>query len=69
MLIINIYNIKLKKRYTRDEFAKGANISPGTATKILNCKRGSFRTETIEKVARFLGCRALDILLEIPDEE
>ena len=67
MLIINIYNIRLKKKYSRDEIMKGAGISPATATKIINGHCKSFRSTTAEKVAKFLGCKAMDIIEEIPD--
>ena len=69
MLIINLHNIKWKKHYTRDDIVKGAKISPATATKLLKGENHDFRLRTIEKVAKFFGCNALDIIVEVPDEK
>ncbi len=69
MLIVNLHNVKWKKHYTRDDIVKGAKVSPATVTKMLKGDSNDFRLKTIEKVAQFLGCNALDIIIEIPDEE
>ena len=69
MLIINIHNVKWNKHYTREDIIRGAGISPATATKLLKGESGDYRLKTIEKVAKFLGCKALDIIVEVPDED
>lgn len=68
MIIINLHNVRWKKHYTREDIIKGAGISPATATKLLKGENGDFRLKTIEKVAKFLGCKALDLMTEVPDE-
>ena len=58
----------MEKHYTREDIVKGAKVSPATVTKMLKGDSNDFRLRTVEKVAKFLGCNALDILVEVPDK-
>lgn len=67
MLIINIYKASWKKKYTQLEVVEATGLSAVTVNKIFNSTPHDFKFSTVEKVAKFLGCNALDIIVEIPD--
>jgi len=67
MLIINIYKASWKKKYTQSEVVKATGLSAVTVNKIFNSTPHDFKFSTVEKIAKFLGCNALDIIVEIPD--
>lgn len=67
MIIINIYNVKWKRKYTRKEIAEITGISPTTITKITRGEHVDVKLSTIEKLAKFLECNVKDILIEVPD--
>ena len=67
MLIINIYKASWKKKYTQSEVVEATGLSAVTVNKIFNSTPHDFKFSTVEKVAKFLGCNALDIIVEIPD--
>lgn len=69
MLIINIYKASWKKKYTQLEVVEATGLSAVTVNKIFNSTPHDFKFSTVEKVAKFLGCKALDIIVEVPDEE
>lgn len=65
--MVNLYNVRWKKRYSRKEIVDALGISPTTATKLLKNERHNFRFSTVEKIAKFLDCKALDLLEEVSD--
>ena len=67
MVIVNIYNIRWKKKYTRKEIAEQTGISPTTITKITRGEHVDLKLSTIEKIAKFFDCSVKDILVEVPD--
>lgn len=67
MVIVNIYNIRWKKKYTRKEVAEQTGISPTTITKITRGEHVDLKLSTIEKIAKFFDCSVKDILVEVPD--
>lgn len=67
MLIINIYNVKWKRKYTNKEIAKYSGLSTTTITKITRGEHIDVKLSTVEKLAKFLDCNAKDILVEVPD--
>ena len=69
MLIINIYKASWKKKYTQLEVVEATGLSAVTVNKIFNSTPHDFKFSTVEKVAKFLGCKALDIIVEVPDED
>lgn len=68
MIIINIYNVRWKQKYTRKEIAKFTGLSPTTITKITRGEHVDVKLSTIEKLAKFLDCAAKDIIIEVPDK-
>ncbi len=68
MLLVNLYKVHLKKRYTQSEVVKATKLSPVTVNKIFNSTPHDFKFSTIEKLAKFIGCNALDLIIEVPSE-
>ena len=68
MLIINLYNIKWKKKYTNKELAKFSGLSTTTITKLTRGEHVDMKLSTLEKIAKFFGCSVKDIIVEVPDE-
>ena len=69
MLIVNVYKGSWKKKYTQADVVKATGLSAVTVNKMFNSTPHDFKFSSVEKVAKFLGCKALDILVEVPDEE
>ena len=69
MLLINIYKITWKKKCTQADVVKATGLSAVTVNKIFNSTPHDFKFSTVEKIAKFFGCNALDIIVEVPDEK
>ncbi len=67
MIIINLYNVKWKKRYTNKELASMSGLSTTTITKLTRGEHVDLKLSTLEKIAKFFGCSVLDILEEVKD--
>lgn len=68
MIIINLYNVRWKKKYTRKEIAKLTGISPTTITKLTKGEHVDLKLSTLEKLAKFFECSVKDLLVEVPDK-
>ena len=51
MIIINIYNVKWKRKYTYKEIAKFSGLSDATITKITRGEHVDLKLSTLEKLA------------------
>ncbi len=67
MVIVNLYNVKWKKRYTNKELASMSGLSTTTITKLTRGEHVDLKLSTLEKIAKFFGCSVLDILEEVKD--
>lgn len=67
MIIVNLYKVVWKKKYTRDEISKLTGISPTTITKLTKGEHVDLKLSTLEKIAKFFNCSVLDILEEVED--
>lgn len=67
MIIVNLYNIKWNKKYTRKEIVEATGLSPATITKLTRGEHVDLKLSTLEKIAKFFGCRVHDIIVEVPD--
>lgn len=67
MIIINLYNVRWKKKYTRKEIAKLTGLSPATLTKLTRGEHVDLKLSTLEKLAKFFGCSVKDLFVEVPD--
>ena len=64
MLLINIYKVSWKKKFTQADVVKATGLSAVTVNKIFNSTPHDFKFSTVERMAKFLGCKALDIVVE-----
>ena len=69
MIIINLYNIKWKKKYTNKELAEYSGLSTTTITKLTKGEHVDMKLSTLERIAKFFGCSVKDIIVEVPDEQ
>ena len=69
MIIINLYNVKWKRKYSRKEIYEKTGLSPATITKLTKDEHVDMKLSTVEKIAKFFGCNVKDIIMEIPDEK
>ena len=67
MVVVNLYNVKWKKRYTNKELASMSGLSTTTITKLTRGEHVDLKLSTLEKIAKFFGCSVLDILEEVKD--
>ncbi len=65
MVIVNLYKVVWKKKYTRKEICQLTGISPTTFTKLTKGEHVDLKLSTLEKIAKFFGCSVLDILEEV----
>lgn len=65
MIIVNLYNVKWKKRYTNKELANMSGLSSATITKLTKGEHVDLKLSTLEKIAKFFECSVLDILEEV----
>lgn len=67
MIIINLYNVKWKRRYSNKELADMSGLSSATITKLTKGEHVDVKLSTLEKIAKFFNCSVLDILEEVED--
>ena len=68
MLLVNLYKVPLKRKITQADIANATGLSIGTVNKLFKNEPHDFKFSSVEKIAKFLGCKALDIIIEVPDD-
>ena len=68
MYIVNLYNIRWRKKYTQKEIIEATGLSQKTITQLFSGKHYNFGLYTLEAIAKFFGCKVHDILVEVDDE-
>lgn len=69
MYIVNLYNVKWKRKYTQDEIVKATNLSIGTINNLLSGRYHDYKLSTLETISKFFGCSIHDILIEVQDND
>ena len=69
MYIINLYNIKWKRKYTQEEIARATGLSKKTINQLFSGKHHNYGLFTLETIAKFFDCKIHDILIEVEDED
>ena len=69
MYIINLFNIRWKKRYTQKEIMNATGLSQRTISQLFSGRHYNYELFTLETIAKFFGCKISDILIEVEDEE
>lgn len=68
MIIVNLYNIKWKKKYNRKELSAALGMSPSTITKLTRGEHVDVKLSTLERICDFFDCSIHDILVEVEEE-
>lgn len=68
MYIVNLYNIRWKKKYTQDEIAEATGLSKKTISQLFSGKYYNYELCTLETIAKFFNCKINDILIEVEDK-
>ena len=67
--VINLHNVRWKKRYTYDDISKATGLRSNTIAKLFSGEYHDYQLSTLEKIAEFLGCRIQDILVEVEEQD
>lgn len=65
MYIVNLYNVKWKKKYTRDEISKATGLSRATIDQLFSGKYRNYNIRTLYIIATFFDCKISEILVKI----
>ena len=68
MYIVNLYNIRWKKKYTQDEIAEATGLSKKTISQLFSGKYYNYELHTLETIAKFFNSKINDILIEVEDK-
>lgn len=69
MYIVNLYNVRWKRKYTQDEIAEATGLGINTVGRLLSGKYYDYKLSTLEAIAKFFDCKINDILVEVEDDE
>lgn len=67
MYIVNLYNVKWKRKYTQEDIVKATNLSVGTVNNLFSGKYHDYKLSTLETIAKFFNCKIHDILIEVEE--
>jgi len=69
MYIINLYNVKWKRKYTQEEIAEQTGLSKRTVSQLFSGKHYNYELFTLETIAKFFNCDLHDILIKVDETE
>ena len=64
MYIVNLYNVRWKKKYTQEEIIKATGLSKKTVSQLFSGKYYNYKLSTLETISEFFNCKIKDILIE-----
>ena len=65
MYIVNLYNIRWKKKYTQSEIVMATGLSKKTVSQLFSGKYYNYNLKTLETISDFFHCKIYDILVEV----
>ncbi|MDE6138485.1 MAG: helix-turn-helix transcriptional regulator [Candidatus Gastranaerophilales bacterium] len=68
MYIVNLYNIRWKKKYTQEEIAQATGLSKKTINLLFSGRHYDYKLSTLETIADFFGCNINDILIKVDND-
>lgn len=69
MYVVNLYNIRWKRKFSQVEIAKATGLGIKTVNHLFSGKYYDYKLSTLEAIAKFFGCKINDILVEVEDDE
>ena len=69
MYIVNLYNIKWKRKYTQEEIVTATKLSVGTVSNLFSGKYHDYKLSTLENICDFFNCDINDILVKVDNEK
>lgn len=69
MYIVNLYNIRWRKKYTQEEIMAATGLSRNTVNRLFKCQYYDFKLSTLETIAKFFNCKIHDILIEVENDK
>lgn len=67
MYIVNLYNIRWKKKYTQNDIVQATGLSKKVVLQLFSGKYHNYTLDTLEKISKFFDCKIYDILIEVND--
>jgi len=67
MYIVNLYNVKWKRKYTQDEIAEATGLSKRTVNQLFSGKHYNYELFTLETIAKFFNCDLHEILIKVDE--
>lgn len=67
MYIVNLYNIRWKKKYTQEEIVQATGLSKKTVGQLFSGKYYNYELRTLETIAKFFNCTIYDILVKVDE--
>ena len=68
MYVVNLYNVKWKRKYTQEDIVKATKLSAGTVNNLFSGKYHDYKLSTLEEICKFFGCEISDILIKTDDK-
>ncbi len=68
MYIVNLYNIRWKKKYTYNDIEKATGLSKATISNLFSGDYHDYQLSTLEKISEFFNCEIKDILIKVEDK-
>ena len=68
MYIVNLYNVRWKRKYTHEEISQATGLSRKTVGQLFSGKHYDFQLSTLEKMCKFFDCDLHDILIKVDDD-
>ena len=69
MLLVNVHNIIWKKHHTQKDVIQKTGLSSETVNRLWKGEYYNFTFERVKKLAKVYAWKAMDLLVEIPDEQ
>lgn len=67
--IVNLYNIRWKKKYTYKDIVAATGLSNATISNLFSGEYHDYQLSTLETICEFFGCDLKDILIKVDDEQ
>lgn len=68
MHIVNLYNIRWKRKYTQEEIRLATGLSKATISNLFSGDYHDYQLSTLEKISEFFNCEIKDILIKVEEK-